>query len=86
MADMRSLIETELQDMRKLVGLEPSRDGNYDMVSNGTTRSDGISSMDTSYRWDYVMCILDWTLQYVIWKEMLSVYQFPNYFLQKIVV
>ena len=62
MADMRSLIETELHDMRKLVGLEPTRDGNYDMVSNGSTRSDGISSMDTSYRWVYVMCILGWKL------------------------
>ena len=50
MADMRNLIEAELQDMRKLVGLEPTRDGNFELVSNGTARSDGLSSMDTSYR------------------------------------
>ncbi len=49
MADMRSLIETELQDMRKLVGLEPMRDGNLEIVSE-SGRSDGLSSMDTSYR------------------------------------
>ncbi len=49
MADMRSLIETELQDMMKLVGLEPMRDGNLEIVSE-SGRSDGLSSMDTSYR------------------------------------